>query len=87
VMNRFFEHFIGNDTAVEVEFDYEPPQRAIMHPAHCAQPGFDASIDVCSVCIGEDDILPDLSDECIGRLEEAALAFVDECIDSSHRED
>ena len=67
---------------VTVEYDYQPEEPTIIHPVDSADPGCDAQADVLSVTVKVDeecyDILDDINQFTIDRLEEAAIAHHDE---------
>ena len=62
------ETFIGEDTAVTVYFDYEPPQKETHDCPPC-----DAFVMLSSVVIGEDELIEHLSKDCLELLAEKCL--------------
>lgn len=63
--------YIGDNTPVTVNYDYTGPQHLILYPNEKAQPYIEATVDINSVLIGDDDVMADLSKKCMGRLEYA----------------
>ena len=62
--------YIGDDTKVTVEFDYSPPcQGSKVWGNPNFGPDCDAELDITAVMLGEDDVLPDLNQDAITRLE------------------
>ncbi len=68
----YFDSYIGENTIIEVEAEVEPGQELIMNPADKAQAGFPAEVNVISVKIEEDDLIGDLNEKCLERLNEEA---------------
>jgi len=68
-----FKSHIGDDTEVVIEYDYEPGQKEIIHPVDDSQPGYDATIEINFVMLGEDDILGDLCTNTINRFEQEIM--------------
>ena len=68
----YFESFIGEDTAVDVECDWDCGCPAILNPPDQAEPGEGPSLEITAVKIGEDDLLEHLNDACIEHLEAEA---------------
>ena len=68
-----FKAIIGDNLEATVEYDLDRGQAEILFPADDApQPGVEAEITITAVKFGDADLLDDLSQGCINRLENEA---------------
>ena len=77
---HIFKSYIGEDTEVFVDFDYQPKERAILSPIERAHPGTDEEVTITAVWVNPrdsriDNLLSDLNQDAILRLTEAAYSF------------
>ena len=63
---------IGDNLEAIVEYDLDRGQTEILFPNDAAQPGTEAEITITAVKFGDADLLDDLSQGCINRLENEA---------------
>ena len=75
-MPHIFSSYIGVDTEVHVEFDYQPQELAITHPIQRAHPGMDEKCTVTAVYIDGEDIMHELNEKALDRLTDAAYSYV-----------
>ena len=70
----YFESFIGDNTTVYVECDWDGGEPMIMNPPDQGHPGCEPNIEITAVTmgVGEDNILCNLNDAYIKRLEAEA---------------
>jgi len=68
-----FKAIIGDNLEATVSYDIDRGQAEILFPADdLPQQGVDAEINITAVKIGDADLLDDLSQDCIDRLEDEA---------------
>ena len=70
-MPHVFSSYIGVDTEVHVEFDYQPQE-----PATHDHPGMDEECTVTAVMLDGEDLMPELNKAAIQRFTEAAYDYV-----------
>ena len=68
---------IGEDTEVEIEFEYSPAHPARMYGMDMG-PKDEEYLSTISVCIDDDEIIGDLSKNCIEHLKNHCWWFLDE---------
>jgi len=67
-----FKAIIGDNLEAIVEYDLDRGQTEILFPNDAAQPGTEAEITITAVILDDADLIDDLSQGCINRLENEA---------------